>query len=398
MTYVSRRTRRCLMALAAPLMLAGVLATGLSTAPGAAAASCRNVNDGGKPPNPGATVNVLFGVATLQACDAWASGFFEDSHGVSQSLLEHWNGVQWRSFRPKPIPGAANNILSGVSGIPAAAPGAKSHNVWAVGTVVVGGTERTLIEHWGGSVWTQVRSFSVSGSDSQLSGVKAVSAGEAWAVGQSFTNSTGFRVIIEHWTVKGGWKPVKINNPGGAATSNRLTAVTATSHNDAWAVGVSTNGGVDQPLILHYDGKNWKHVPAPAAPGFQLAGVAASSRTNAWAVGSDHNQTEAMALHWNGMKWSRVAMPSPGGSLVMTGVAVMSAKSAWAVGISLKGPHTTIFQFWNGKKWQVQPSQSGELAGVSVGAAAEVWAVGDVSSGAVTKTLFVHCTSCDREA
>jgi hypothetical protein len=67
-------------------------------------------------------------------------------------------------------------------------------------------------------------------------------------------------------------------------------------------------------------------------------------------VGSDRNQTQALALHWNG------------------------------------------------KKWQVQPSQSGELAGVSVGSAAEVWAVGDVSSGAVTKTLFVHCTSCDREA
>ena len=61
------------------------------------------------------------------------------------------------------------------------------------------------------------------------------------------------------------------------------------------------------------------------------------------------------------------------------------------MGISLKGPHSTIFQFWNGKKWQVQPSQSGELAGVSVGSAAEVWAVGDVSSGAVTRTLFVHC-------
>jgi hypothetical protein len=140
MTHVSRRTRRCLMALG-------------------------------------------------------ASGFFRDSHGVSQSLLEHWNGFQWRSFKPKPIPGAANNILSGVSGIPTAAPGAKSRNVWAVGTVVVGGTERTLIEHWGGSAWTQVRSFSVSGSDSQLSGVKAVSPGEAWAVGQSFTNSTGFRAV-----------------------------------------------------------------------------------------------------------------------------------------------------------------------------------------------------------
>lgn len=347
MPYVSRRARRSLLALAAPLMLAGVLAAGLSAAPSAAAAGCRNMNDGGKPPNPGATVNVLFGVTTLQACDAWASGFFEDSHGVSQSLLEHWNGFQWRSFKPKPIPGAANNILSSVSGIPATAPGAKSRNVWAVGTVMVGGTERTL---------------------------------------------------VEHWTAKGGWKPVTIKNPGGAATSNRLTAVTATSHNDVWAVGGSTNGGVDQPLTLHYDGKNWKRVPVPAAPGFQLAGVAASSRTNAWAVGSDHNQTRALALHWNGKKWTRVTMPSPGGSLVMTGVAVMSAKSAWAVGISLKGPHTTIFQFWNGKKWQVQPSQSGELAGVSVGSAAEVWAVGDVSSGAVTKTLFVHCTFCDREA
>ena len=397
MTYVSRRARRCLPALAAPLMLAGALAAGLSTAPGAAAAGCQNVT-GGQPPNPGATVNVLFGVTTLQSCDAWAAGFFEDTHNVSQSLLEHWNGFRWRSFTPEPVRGATNTILSSVSGIPAAAPGARSRNVWAVGTVAVGGTERTLIEHWGGSAWTQVPSFSVSGSDSQLSGVKAVSASEAWAVGQSFTASTGFRVIIEHWTPKGGWRPVTVSNPGGPGTSNRLTAVTATGHGDVWAAGVSTSGGVDHPLILHYNGKSWKQVPAPAAPGFQLAGVAASSRANAWAVGSDHNQTQSLALHWNGRKWSRVSMPSPGGSLVMTGVATASAKSAWAVGIALGRPHTTIFLSWNGKKWQVQPSQPGELAGVSVGPGADVWAVGDVSSGAVTSTLFVHCTSCDREA
>jgi len=53
MTYVRRRARRCLLALAAPLMLAGVLAAGLSTAPSAVAAGCQNTNDGGKPPNPG---------------------------------------------------------------------------------------------------------------------------------------------------------------------------------------------------------------------------------------------------------------------------------------------------------------------------------------------------------
>ena len=397
MTYLNRLGKRRLLALAAPLMLAGALATGLSTAPGAAAATCQNRAEGG-PPNPGATVNVLFGVTTLQSCDAWAAGYYENSHNVSQSLLEHWNGFQWRSFTPKPIPGAANNILSGVSGIPAAAPGARSRNVWAVGTVVAGGTERTLVEHWGGSTWTQVPSFSVSGSDSQLSGVKAVSVSEAWAVGQSFADSTGFRVLIEHWTPKAGWMPVTITNPGGPGASNRLTAVTATGHGDVWAAGVSTSGGVDHPLILHYDGKSWKQVPAPAAPGFQLAGVGASSRANAWAVGSDRNQTQSIALHWNGKKWSRVTMPSPGRSLVMTGVTVMSAKSAWAVGIELGRPHTTIFMAWNGKTWQVQPSQPGELAGVSVGPAAEVWAVGDVTSGAVTKTLFVHCTSCDREA
>ena len=57
--------------------------------PSAAAAGCQNTNDGGKPPNPGAKVNVLSGVTTLQSCDscdAWAAGFYEDSHEVSQSL------------------------------------------------------------------------------------------------------------------------------------------------------------------------------------------------------------------------------------------------------------------------------------------------------------------------
>jgi hypothetical protein len=55
-------------------------------------------------PNSGATdYDVLNGVAAISPNDVWAVGNFMSTGGTGQqSLIEHWDGVQWRI-----VPGAS---------------------------------------------------------------------------------------------------------------------------------------------------------------------------------------------------------------------------------------------------------------------------------------------------
>jgi hypothetical protein len=200
--------------------------------------------------------------------------------------------------------------------------------------------------------------FTMSGS---LSGVAAVSARDAWAVG-----STGAGTLIVHWNGRA-WK--RVRSPSPARTSS-LSGVAAVSARDAWAVGSTGRPTSPKTLILHWDGRAWKRVPSP---GGSLSGVAATSGRNAWAVGSTG------ILHWNGRTWKRV--PSPAG--FPSSVAATSARNAWAVGStgSLTSPATLILR-WNGKSWKRAPSPGAGkhflpfLRGVAATSARRAWAVG----------------------
>ena len=91
-----------------------------------------------------------------------------------------------------------------------------------------------------------------------------------------------------------------------------------------------------QDLILRWNGTGWKQVSAPTpAGGPALLGVAAVSARSAWAVGViGGNPYRTLILHWNGTAWRRVPSPSPGSASndVLYGVAATSARNAWAVG------------------------------------------------------------------
>jgi hypothetical protein len=91
---------------------------------------------------------------------------------------------------------------------------------------------RTLIEHWNGRTWTAEKSPDPGGSsnDNALYGVAAISATNAWAVGDYYNAPPDDRALIEHWNGKT-WT---------AQTSPAygwLSSVTATSSTSAWAVG-----------------------------------------------------------------------------------------------------------------------------------------------------------------
>src|SRR4051794_37394997 len=102
---------------------------------------------------------------------------------------------------------------------------------------------------------------------------------------------------------------------GEQTSISRLLAVDAVTASDAWAVGETQTDGVASTLIEHFDGATWKAVSSPDPGGLlgsTLTGVSAVSTNDVWAVGSYGallKGPRALALHWNGSTWTQVTMP-----------------------------------------------------------------------------------------
>jgi hypothetical protein len=270
------------------------------------------------------------------------------------------------------IPGS----LDGVSAVSAS-------DVWAVGSDQAG----TLIVHWNGTAWSQVKSPQLF--DGVLDGVSMVSASNGWAVGNYFDNSTAKNVgLMLHWN---GTKWVRVVAPSGTVS---LTGVHMVSATDGWAVGgeITSSGG--SALVLHWNGTNWVRAAIPALSSGGPAAVGATSASNAWAVGSESASFPAidtLTLHWDGTAWTQVPSPSPSSSdSALQAVSATSASNAWAVGqyFPPTGPVKTLTLHWDGTAWTQVPSPSpgnispthfpaNDLAGVAALSASNAWAVGD---------------------
>jgi len=296
-------------------------------------------------PSPAPANSVLNGVAATSVTNAWAVG----STGAGKALIERWNGTAWAQV-PSPAPGA----FSGLYGVAAVS----ASSAWAVGVTGNSGSDKTLILRWNGMAWKQVSSPSPAGG-AGLSGVAADSAGGAWAVGFNGPGATN-KTLILRWNGTA-WKQVPSPSPG-APNPDTLRGVAAGSAGTAWAVGCTTcatASGFNGPLIEGWNGKAWAQTPTPGlgAPGGILAGVAAISATSAWAVGGTESGVgtseviTTLIARWNGTKWTRVPSPTPGGRAALSGVAAVSATSAWAVGNV--GAGKTLIERWNGTAWKV---------------------------------------------
>ncbi|MGH3282341.1 MAG: hypothetical protein ACRDNW_24845 [Trebonia sp.] len=125
--------------------------------------------------------------------------------------------------------------------------------------------------------------------------------------------------------------------PGSPGPDSYLTGVRAVSAKDAWAVGYYNRGpsGASRSLILHWNGTRCAQVPSPApGAGNKLDAVTPVSATSAWAVGSSRSQQPGspFILHWNGTAWTQAASPNPGAGGNLSDIAASSPTSTWAVG------------------------------------------------------------------
>jgi hypothetical protein len=233
------------------------------------------------------------------------------------------------------------------------------------------------IAHWNGTAWTRVATPHLIGG---LSAVTAISQGDAWAVG----NDSG-RPLALHWT-GGSWRRVAVPAPVQSG-NGLLAAVSASSSKDVWAVGYWKR----RTLIEHWNGKHWTHLSSPAggAAGY-LRGVSALSPTDAWAVGSQGSST--LTLHWNGKQWARVPSPNPGPAAGRAD-ALSGVSGAWAVGsYSFKRANgarntRTLVLRWTGKHWNSiaspnsPPFQYGNALVAVAASGGEAWAVGGHGTG-----------------
>lgn len=91
-----------------------------------------------------------------------------------------------------------------------------------------------------------------------LTGVGADSPGDAWAVGNSIDSHGIESAVALHWN---GTQWARATVP--TATNSELGGVTARSASDAWAVGLGPGRAAAGGLILHWDGSAWSRVPTP---------------------------------------------------------------------------------------------------------------------------------------
>jgi hypothetical protein len=140
-----------------------------------------------------------------------------------------------------------------------------------------------------------------------------------------------------------------------------------------WAVGsmgVCGCGGPGVSLVMHWNGRSWKRQKTSfGGEDFALNGVAAVSSRRAFGVGvccGGEGPTIAEAGRFNGRSWRRQHTPSPGfrqhrHSDDLEGVVATSSRNAWAVGFTNgagetdAGASRVLVERWNGRVWRQVP-------------------------------------------
>lgn len=300
-------------------------------------------------PNAPGAATELNSVSADSATDAWAVGTSDFLRRTSKTVVEHWDGARWSRVKSPNPGGSAGSYLTAVRTV-------SPTDVWAVGAYFRGSVRRSLVEHWDGTRWTVVDSPSLR-TGSELDALSVVSSSDAWAVG-SYADPRS-RSLIEHWDGTQ-WQVVKGADPRRALS--RLSAVKAVSATDVWAVGaLSTSGSrLTKPWAEHWDGTGWsksRSAIAGGRSGAALEAVASGSTNDVWAVGrvgAEGDRRTGLVEHWDGTRWNSTTNPRlPGSPVRLTGVTVLAADDAWAVGYWGEGDRRTVLEHWDGTAWSL---------------------------------------------
>jgi hypothetical protein len=349
--------------LAAAVVPAALLGAGVSSA---AAAACGSLN---RQNGALASGDELSGVSYVSPSESWAVGNIGVAQKPNQTLTEQFNGSTW-SVVPSPNVGTGNNALNGVSMIPGAG--------WAVGFAQVGGTYQPLALGWDGTQWSTSPAGTFP-SDALFTGVDTLADGSAWAAGFQRTAAGTRQTLIEQES-GGTWTPVASPDDGTATTDNSLMAIAGTQATGLWAVGWRESPTGLQPLILRYDttqpSPTWVSVtggggvPAPGTIDTVLTGVDVLSASDVWAVGYyfDGGVNQPLALHWDGSTWSNSPVPGAG---MLRKVRALAPDNVWAAGTFYNAnasvpSYQSLVEHFDGTAWTPVASANAPAADTEI--------------------------------
>jgi hypothetical protein len=237
-----------------------------------------------------------------------------------------------------------------------------------------------------------------TGENGLLEGVTSTSATNAWAVGYSNAEPSGLdaKAVIDQWN---GTAWSQVTAPSTGYSTNVLTATSASSSSDAWAVGWSEPERSDfHPLGLHWNGTAWSDTTSfeTALAGQIADGVADISPADAYAIGGGLGSADqGEVAQWNGTTWTRLTVPLPQNDNLASNLDAISADSSddvWIIGTyelevtSTDYAEETYSLHWNGSSWSIvsMPLEPGtnpdfeyQLSSVEAISPTNVWAVGD---------------------
>ena len=160
------------------------------------------------------TYGELSAVTAIAANNIWAVGSTSEiSAGRRSNLIEHWDGTKWQ------VVASPNLSIDGEEQL-----GFKSYN--------------------------------------GLSSIDAVSATDIWTVGRAYTIDSGHiytaPTLILHWDGSS-WKTASLPVDTDSGNMPELTKIMAITAHDAWAVGNVNNQKTrsSAPLFMHWDGTQW---------------------------------------------------------------------------------------------------------------------------------------------
>ncbi len=290
-------------------------------------------------PNVGTKNNELNGVSCVSPTWCEAVGDYDNGGGATENLIESWNGTTW-SIVLSPEQGASSNSLGNVTCI------STRWCVAAGGFVNTGGVTQSLVESWNGATWSIVPTPDEGAHSNFLDNLSCDSTTWCVAAGYFYNGNAVTQTLVESWN-GATWSTVPTPNRGTG--SNALLGVSCTSTSSCTAVGydVPTSpvipGGIHAVnLIESWNGTSWSIVPSPneGTESNNLFDISCVSPASCVAVGSQYEGKKPKVSHtliesWNGTSWSVVPSPNYGSTRainLLLGVSCAPSGSCAAVG------------------------------------------------------------------
>jgi hypothetical protein len=277
-----------------------------------------------------------------------------------KSFVDRWNGSSWSLFSGT-VSGEMKHLSCISAGCLVVGTAGGAAQTWWVG-------ELTGLSGW--TVYPMTPPVPGGATETKLEDVDCMSTSACTAVG-SYKGSEGtYHPLVERWNGTA-WSLESAPNPAEGNAQNAMLSVSCIS------TGCITVGeAAGKPVAETWIGGTWAlssaRLPA-GAKGGKLSAISCNSAICV-AVGNSYETTgqeKALAESFNGVAWSLMSAPGPGGAkgfVELAGVSCPSSTSCTAAGYyapnvsgGLPTEMKTLVETWNGSAWSIQSSPNAAL-------------------------------------